>query len=99
MQNPAPSDWKRVHADTYLGSARWAEEGYQRISLTLVMCGSILSMIMSILRTISIGEIANATVGTPDMQYSSSPQLTYDFAEQSIVIFMGCIPILRATKV
>lgn len=64
------------------------------------MCGSILSMTMSILRTMSIGEIANATVGTPDVQYIiSSPQLTYGFAEQSVVIFMGCIPILRATQV
>lgn len=63
------------------------------------MCGSILSMTMSILRTISIGEIANATVGTPDLQCISSPQRTYGFAEQSVVIFMGCIPILHATQV
>lgn len=48
----------------------------------------------------SVGEIVNATVGMPDVQYIiSSPQLTYGFAEQSVVIFMGCIPILRATQV
>lgn len=62
----------------------------------LIMCGSFFTMIMSILKTISMGAVANSAVGTPDVQYSSSPQLIYGFAEQSVVIIMGCIPILRA---
>lgn len=45
-----------------------------------------------------MGELANAAVGTPDTQYKSSPQLIYGFAEQSVVIIMGCIPTLHAVK-
>jgi hypothetical protein len=70
----------------------------RKISLILVMCGSIFSMIMSILKTVSLAEVANSAVGTPNVQYSSSPQLIYGFSEQSIVIIMGCIPTLHAVK-
>ena len=70
----------------------------RKISLILVMCGSIFSMIMSILKTVSLGQVANSAVGTPDVQYSSSPQLIYGFSEQSVVIIMGCIPTLHAIK-
>lgn len=51
---------------------------------------------MSILKTISMGQVANAAVGTPDVQYNSSPSLIYGFVEQDVVIIMGCIPSLRA---
>ncbi|KAI1078172.1 hypothetical protein F5B20DRAFT_549621 [Whalleya microplaca] len=68
----------------------------ERISLIFVLCGSFLSMAMSILKTISLGQVANAAVGTPDVQYSSSTQLIYGYTEQSVVIIMGCIPTLRA---
>ncbi|KAI0444739.1 hypothetical protein F4803DRAFT_560600 [Xylaria telfairii] len=69
----------------------------RKLSLILVMCLSIFSMILSILKTISLGQIANATVGTPDTQYNSSPQLIYGFVEQSVVIILGCIPVLHAS--
>ncbi|KAI0111771.1 hypothetical protein F4814DRAFT_365499 [Daldinia grandis] len=68
----------------------------ERISLIIVLCGSILSMTMSILKTISMGEVANAAAGTPDVQYSSSTQLIYGYTEQSVVIIIGCLPTLRA---
>lgn len=68
----------------------------ERISLIVVLCGSILSMTMSILKTVAMGEVANAAVGTPDVQYTSSTQLIYGYTEQSVVIIMGCFPTLRA---
>lgn len=51
---------------------------------------------MSILKTISMSTVANATEGTPDVQYNSSTSLIYGFVEQNVVIIMGCIPSLRA---
>ncbi|KAF2963102.1 hypothetical protein GQX73_g10468 [Xylaria multiplex] len=69
----------------------------QKLSLALIMCLSIFSMTMSILKTIALSQIANATVGAPDTQYKSSPQLIYGFTEQSTVIIMGCIPVLHAS--
>ncbi|KAI1089143.1 hypothetical protein F5B19DRAFT_468553 [Rostrohypoxylon terebratum] len=68
----------------------------ERISLIVILCGSILSMTMSILKTIALGQVANAAVGTPDVQYTSSTQLIYGYTEQNVVIIMGCIPTLRA---
>ncbi|KAI1803414.1 hypothetical protein F4811DRAFT_524681 [Daldinia bambusicola] len=68
----------------------------ERISLMIVMCGSMLSMSMSILKTIAMGAVANATVGTADVQYQSSLSLMYGYIEQCVVIIIGCIPTLRS---
>ncbi|KAK2595092.1 hypothetical protein QQS21_007177 [Conoideocrella luteorostrata] len=67
----------------------------QRVSLILVMCGSIVSMSMSIVKTISMGQVANVAPGMPDVQYKASPQIVYGFVEQCLVIIIGCIPVLR----
>ncbi|KAI0023440.1 hypothetical protein F4780DRAFT_776860 [Xylariomycetidae sp. FL0641] len=67
----------------------------ERISLILVMCGSIFSMTMSILKTIAMGQVAASSTTAQDVQYDSSTQLIYGFTEQSVVIIMGCIPPLR----
>ncbi|KAI1463633.1 uncharacterized protein F4812DRAFT_468525 [Daldinia caldariorum] len=68
----------------------------ERISLIIVMCGSVLSMSMSILKTIAMGAVANSTVGAPDVQYQSSLSLLYGYIEQCVVIIIGCIPTLRS---
>jgi hypothetical protein len=68
----------------------------QRISLIFVMTLSLLTMTFSILKTIWMSSIAAATVGDPDVQYSASLQLIWGLLEQSFVIIMGCIPVIRS---
>ncbi|KAH7320606.1 hypothetical protein B0I35DRAFT_468130 [Stachybotrys elegans] len=68
----------------------------QRISLIFVMALSLLTMTFSILKTIWMSSIADATVGEPDVQYSASIQLIWGLLEQSFVIIMGCIPVIRS---
>lgn len=68
----------------------------QRLSLVFVMSGSIVSMVMSILKTISMAEIANVKPGAVDVQYRASFQLIYGYTEQSLVIIIGCLPPMRA---
>ncbi|GAP82403.2 putative integral membrane [Rosellinia necatrix] len=67
----------------------------ERISLILVMGGSLLSMTLSILKTIALAEVAAASPTSPDPQYKASTSLKYGYTEQNIVIIMGCIPALR----
>jgi hypothetical protein len=68
----------------------------QRVGLIIVMCGSIISMIMAIMKARSFGEVAKVPEGAVDVQFRASTQLIYGFTEQALVIIMGCIPSLRA---
>lgn len=68
----------------------------KRISLVLLMSASLLTMSVSILKTISLQHIANqqADPTATDVQYESSITILWSCLEQAFVIIMGCVPTL-----
>lgn len=68
----------------------------KRISLILLMSASLLTMSVSILKTISLQHIANqqADPTATDVQYESSITILWSCLEQAFVIIMGCVPAL-----
>jgi hypothetical protein len=66
-----------------------------RIGLILVMCLSIFTMIMSVLKTYWIYTASNSTQNSVDVQYNAIFQVVFGVLEQCVVIIMGCIPSIR----
>ncbi len=66
-----------------------------RIGLIFVMCLSLITMVMSILKTYYISTAAHATQASVDVQYNAIFQVLFGVLEQDIVIIMGCIPSIR----
>lgn len=68
-----------------------------RLGLIALMCLSLVTMVMSILKTYYIAAAANATQASTDVQYDAAFQVLFGVLEQDFVIIMGCIPSLRKT--
>lgn len=66
-----------------------------RLGLIFVMCLSIFTMVMSILKTYYIYSAANSTQNSVDVQYDAIYQVVFGVLEQCVVIIMGCIPSIR----
>lgn len=69
---------------------------HNRIGLILVMCMSLFTMAMSILKTANMVIAFKANFSSVDAQYDASLHLLYGLLEQHFVIIMGCIPSLRS---
>ncbi|KAM5492715.1 hypothetical protein MaudMau93_001431 [Microsporum audouinii] len=72
----------------------------KRIGLILLMSASLLTMSMSILKTISLQRIADqqADPTATDAQYNASLTILWSCLEQAFVIIMGCIPPLGSIR-
>lgn len=72
---------------------------HQRIGLMALMAVSLLTMAMSILKTLGIQSIANqeADPNAKDVVYNASLEILYTILEQAFVVIMGCVPPLRST--
>jgi hypothetical protein len=72
----------------------------QRIGIVLLMSMSLLTMTMSILKTISLSRIAaqQSDPTATDVQYSATLTILYTCLEQAFVIIMGCVPPLRSAS-
>jgi hypothetical protein len=68
---------------------------HDRLGLIFVMCLSIFSMVMSILKTYWVFTAANSTQNSVDVQYDAIYQVVFGVLEQCVVIIMGCIPSIR----
>jgi hypothetical protein len=66
-----------------------------RIGLIFIMCLSIFTMVMSILKTYWIYTASQATQVSVDVQYDAIFQVLFGVLEQDVVIIMGCIPSIR----
>ncbi|KAF2651753.1 hypothetical protein K491DRAFT_636917 [Lophiostoma macrostomum CBS 122681] len=66
-----------------------------RIGLIILMCVSLITMVMSILKTVYIARAGHAKATTVDVQYEAILQVLFGVLEQDIVIIMGCVPSLR----
>lgn len=66
-----------------------------RLGLIFVMCLSIFTMIMSVLKTYWIYTASNSTQNSEDVQYNAIFQVVFGVLEQCVVIIMGCIPPIR----
>lgn len=67
----------------------------RKVGLCALMALSLVTMIMSILKTISI---KSASLQTPDALYDASLTTLWANVEQCLVIIMGCIPPLHPIK-
>ncbi|KAI0173704.1 integral membrane protein [Hypoxylon sp. FL1284] len=70
----------------------------QRIGLVLLMSASLFTMVMSILKTIGLKNIADQQTDptATDVQYDAALEILWSCLEQACVIIMGCVPSLRA---
>jgi hypothetical protein len=70
----------------------------QRIGLLLMMSMSLLTMTISILKTISLSHIVaqQSDPTATDVQYGASLTILWSCLEQAFVIIMGCVPPLRS---
>lgn len=68
----------------------------RKLGLMFLMCLSLFTMTMSILRTVWTAAASKATRHDVDVQYHSSYLLLFSTLEGTFVIMMGCIPSLRA---
>ena len=70
----------------------------QRIGLIILMSMSLFTMVLSILKTIGLNNIANQQKDptATDVQYNASLEILWSLLEQAFVINMGCVPPLRA---
>ncbi|KAK8087644.1 hypothetical protein PG997_002605 [Apiospora hydei] len=70
----------------------------QRVGLALIMSVSLLTMALSILKTIGLKTIAEqqADPTAKDVEYNASLMILWSCLEQAFVIIMGCVPPLRA---
>jgi len=70
----------------------------QRVGLIILMSMSLVTMVLSILKTIGLNNIANQQKDptATDVQYDASLEILWSLLEQAFVIIMGCVPPLRA---
>ncbi|KAF2269979.1 integral membrane protein [Lojkania enalia] len=70
----------------------------QRIGLVLLMSVSLLTMVLSILKTINLKHIADQQTNptATDVQYDATLAILWTCLEQAFVIMMGCVPPLRS---
>lgn len=67
---------------------------HRRVGLIILMCFSLFTALMSILKTYTLHWQASAS--TTDPVYQNSLQVIYANLEQTCVVIMGCVPTLRA---
>lgn len=70
----------------------------QRIGLVLLMSVSLVTMALSILKTVGLQHIADqqADPTATDVQYNATLEILWTCLEQAFVIIMGCVPPLRS---
>lgn len=67
---------------------------HQRIGLILVMSVSVLTAVLSVLKTVWA---ISGSPGGEDVQYRASMTLLWATAEQACVVLLGCVPPLRSS--
>lgn len=70
----------------------------QRIGLFILMSVSLITMVLSILKTVGLQHIADqqADPTATDVQYNATLEILWTCLEQAFFIIMGCVPPLRS---
>ena len=70
----------------------------QRVGLVILMSASLVTMTLSILKTVAIRNVKQQQENpyARDVIYDSSLTVVYSILEEKFVIIMGCIPTLRS---